>query len=213
MFKRPLVRFVAAVLVLGAGAAAAASAQQQSLKIGLIDSRRLITESNAGRAVLAGLDKLEGEKSQRLKPIQDQVEDLQKKLQDGRLSLSDDKLAGLQKQLDDATTQGRRLREDLQKEMEEAQAKAFGEFEQKLSPLIEKFGKEQGLSMILNVGFFNQPNLPSGIVWADPSVDITTELIRRIDAEIPAAPAAAPTAGAPTAKQPAKPATPPPPSH
>jgi hypothetical protein len=33
------------------------------------------------------------------------------------------------------------------------------------------------------VGFFNQPNLPSGIVWADASADVTDELIRLIDAQ------------------------------
>jgi outer membrane protein len=202
MFNRSLVRFAAAVVVFGAAAASAATAQ--GLKIGLIDSRRLITESNAGRAVLAGLDKLADDKSQRLKPLQDEVQDLQKKLQDGRLSLSEEKLADMQKQLDDKLTQGRRLREDLQKEMEDAQARAFSDFEQKLAPLIEKFGKEQGLSMIFNVGFFNQQNLPSGIVWADPSVDVTTELIRRIDAALPGE-------SAPAAKPAAKPATPAPP--
>jgi len=184
MSKSFAIRVTAAALAVAMVAGTAVFAQ--ATKIGLIDTRRLITESNAGREILAGLDKLAEEKSERIKPLQDEVQALQKKIQDGRLSLSEEKLAEMQKQLDDKMTAGRRLREDLQKEMEDAQAQAFSKFEQKLEPLIEKFGKDEGFAFILNTGFFNQPNLPSGIVWADPQVDVTGELIKRLDAAIPA---------------------------
>ncbi len=160
----------------------ASVAAAQTGKIGIVDTRRLITQSVAGRAVLADLDKLAGEKSQKLKPMQEEIQALQKKISDGRLSLSEDKLADMQKQVDEKVTSARRLREDLQKEMEDAQQKAFGQFEQKLAPLVEKFGKEQGFLFILNSEFFNQPNLPSGIVWADPKVDVTDQLIQILDA-------------------------------
>ncbi|HLF56592.1 MAG TPA: OmpH family outer membrane protein [Thermoanaerobaculia bacterium] len=181
---RTLSGIVALLLV-----ASATAARAQDTKIGLIDTRRLITQSAAGKEVLARLDKLAEEKAGRIKPVNDEIQQLQKRIADGRVSLSDDKIAQLQRELDEKVTSARRLREDLQKEMEEAQATAFAELERKLGPLVEQFGREQGYSFILNVGFFTQANQPSGIVWADEKVDITDELIQRIDAGgAPAAP-------------------------
>lgn len=170
---------VAALVV----AAAAASASAQASKIGLVDTRRLITQSAAGKEVLAKLDKLADEKGEQLKPKQEEIRLLQKRITDGQVSLSEEKLAELKREMEEKVTSGRRLQEDLQRQMEEAQSVAFGEFERKLAPLVEQFGREQGFAFILNVSFFNQPNLPSGIVWASEQADVTDQLIQRLDSQ------------------------------
>lgn len=177
-----------AAATLVAGVVQAATAADQPTRIGLIDTRRLITQSAQGKQIIAKLQKLGDEKQGQLKARAEEIQTLKKKLDDGRISLSEDKIAAMEKDLEEKTTAGRRLQEDLQKQLEEAQAQAFGEFEQKVAPLIEQFGRENGYAFILNVGFFNQQNLPSGIVWADASTDITEALIQKIDASIPAAP-------------------------
>lgn len=182
MTHRFATRTALAVLALLVGAVSTASAQAAAGKIGIVDTRRLLTGSTAGKAIIARLDKVAEEKGAQLKPFQDEIQKLQKQIADGRVSLSEEKLAQLQRELDEKLVSARRLREDLQKQMEQAQATAFEEFEAKVAPIIEKFGQEQGFLFIMNVGFFNQPNLPSGIVWADASLDVTDELIRRIDA-------------------------------
>ena len=180
---------LAALALLAVASATAARAQTPpTTKIGLVDTRRLITNSAPGKDVLAKLDKLAEEKAGRIKPINDEIQQLQKRIADGRVSLSDDKIAQMQRELDEKVTSARRLREDLQREMEEAQASAFAELEGRIGPLVEKFGKEQGYAFILNIGFFTQQNQPSGIVWADPQVDVTEALIKLIDAATPAAP-------------------------
>jgi len=180
MSKRLLSRGLIAALVLSLASAAVAAAQAG--KIAIVDTRRLLTGSAAGKQVIDRLDKMAEEKSGQLKARQDEIQVLQKKIADGRISLSEEKLAQMQRELDDKMTAGRRLREDLQKEMEAAQQSAFEQFEQKVAPIVEKFGTDGGYLMILNIGFFNQPNLPSGIVWADSSIDVTDDLIRQIDA-------------------------------
>lgn len=185
MSRRLVGKSIGAALLIAVGLVANASAQGS--KIGLVDTRSLITQSAAGKEILAKLDKLANEKSAQLKSRQDEIQALQKRIADARVSLSDDKIAELERSLEEKTVTARRLREDLQKQMEAAQAEAFGEFERKLSPLVEQFGREQGYTFILNVGFFNQPNLPSGLVWADASADVTAELIRKLDAATPAA--------------------------
>lgn len=161
---------------------AATASLAQTGRIGIVDTRRLLTGSTSGKQIIERLDKVAEEKGARLKPRQDEIQALQKRIADGRVSLSEERLLQLQRELEEKVTSAKRLREDLQREMEQAQAEAFDEFERKVAPIVEAFGKEGGFLFILNIGFFNQPNLPSGIVWADASTDVTDELIRRIDA-------------------------------
>jgi outer membrane protein len=188
MRSRSRLAFAAAAVLAVASATVARAQAAPTAKIGLVDTRRLITNSAPGKEVLARLDKLAEEKAGRIKPINDEIQALQKRIADGRVSLSDDKIAQMQRELDEKVTSARRLREDLQKEMEEAQGTAFADLERRIGPLVEKFGKEQGFAFILNIGFFTQQNQPSGIVWADPQVDVTDQLIQLIDAGTPAAP-------------------------
>lgn len=186
MTKARVLSLAAATLV--AGLAQAAAAVAQPTKIGLIDTRRLITQSAQGKQIIARLQKLGDEKQSQLKARADELQQLKKRLDDGRVSLSEDRIAAMEKEIEEKAKAGRRLQEDLQKELEEAQASAFGEFERKVAPLVEQFGRDNGFAFLLNIGFFNQENLPSGIVWADASTDVTDELIRKLDATTAAAP-------------------------
>ena len=186
MTRLRILSLAAAALVVSLAQTAAAVAQPT--KIGLIDTRRLITQSAQGKVIIGKLQKLGDEKQGQLKARADEIQQLKKRLDDSRVSLSEDKIAAMEKEIEDKATSGRRLQEDLQKQLEEAQSAAFGEFEQKVAPLIEKFGRDNGFAFILNIGFFNQQNLPSGIVWADASTDVTDAIIKTIDAAIPPAP-------------------------
>ena len=179
------IRIALAALALAAAAVVPALAQAaapSTVKIGLVDTRKLITNSAAGKAVLARLDKLAEEKAGRIKPVNDEIQALQKRIADGRVSLSDDKIAQMQRELDEKVTSARRLRLLHLLLQVFAQSTAFAELEGRIGPMVEQFGKEQGFAFILNIGFFAQPNQPSGIVWADPAVDVTDEGVHRIDA-------------------------------
>lgn len=184
MSRSRLIRSLVLPALLVAGLQAPALAQ--GTKVGLVDTRSLITQSETGKKILADLDALANLKSVQLRDQQEEIQALQKRIADGRVSLSEERLVELQKELDQKVTSARRLREDLQKEMEAAQIEAFGKFEEQVTPIVESFGEESGLDLILNIGFFNQPEQPSGIVWAKPTMDITPELIRRIDGATPA---------------------------
>jgi hypothetical protein len=72
-----------------------------------------------------------------------------------------------------------------------------------LSPYIQQVATEKGLHMLFSV-------VDSGLVWADPALDITTEVIQKFDSGgLAAAPKPAPAAPAPKPAAPAaKPATP-----
>ena len=49
------------------------------------------------------------------------------------------------------------------------------EFVQKVNPIIEQVAKEKGLQIVFNGG-------DAGFAWADPGLDLTSEVIKRLDA-------------------------------
>jgi outer membrane protein len=163
-------------------AASAAPAVAQTTKIAVIDVRRLVTDSVAGKEALAKLKTLQEQKVAEAKAKQEAIDALRKRLNEGRLSLADDKIAELEKQLEDQVTGYRRFQEDAERELNKMQEQSFAEIERRVAPIIEQAGREGGYTLIFN-------KYQSGLVYADEGSDITSDIVRRFDAAT-AAPAA-----------------------
>jgi Skp family chaperone for outer membrane proteins len=93
----------------------------------------------------------------------------------------------VQKDIDKTQVEIQRMTQDAQAELQELQNELQLDFQRKLGPVIEAVAKEKGLHML-----FSQAD--SGLVWADGGLDLTGEIIRRFDAAVAKAPAAAPAA-------------------
>jgi outer membrane protein len=173
---------LAAIAGLALTAASAAPAVAQTTKIAVIDVRRLVTDSVAGKEALAKLKTLQEQKVAEAKAKQEAIDALRKRLNEGRLSLADDKIAELEKQLEDQVTGYRRFQEDAERELNKMQEQSFAEIERRVAPIIEQAGREGGYTLIFN-------KYQSGLVYADEASDITSDIVRRFDAAT-AAPAA-----------------------
>jgi Skp family chaperone for outer membrane proteins len=55
------------------------------------------------------------------------------------------------------------------------------DFQKKLNPILEQIGKEKGLHMLVDIQ-------NSGAVWVDTGLDLTNEIIKRLDSATKAAP-------------------------
>ncbi|GMU66486.1 MAG: hypothetical protein AMXMBFR36_27600 [Acidobacteriota bacterium] len=163
-------------------ALSAAPAAAQSTKIAVIDVRRLVTDSVAGKEALARLKTLQDQKVAEARTKQEAIDALRKRLNEGRLSLADDKIAELEKQLEDQVTAYRRFQEDAERELNKTQEQSFAEIERRVAPIIEQAGREGGYTLIFN-------KYQSGLVYADEASDITSQIVTRFDAAT-AAPAA-----------------------
>ena len=165
---------LATVLAFGPGAAAPAMAQG-GLKIAVIDVNRIMTDSQRGKTVLAGIEKLQSERSAQLKGLNDELTEMNKRFQEGRLSLAEDKLAELQAQIEEKDRAFKRAREDAERDIQKRRADDIEKIESAVFPIINGLGKEGGYTMIFN-------KFQSGLVYADDAVDITAEVIKRLDA-------------------------------
>ena len=87
--------------------------------------------------------------------------------------------------------------QDAQAELNDLQQELQNEFQRKLLPILEQIRKEKGLHVLFSAA-------DSGVIAADPGLDLTLEAVKRLDSTAGAKPtAAAPPAAPPPAAAPA----------
>ena len=182
-FTRSLIHTTLGLAVaLALAAPVAASAPTAGLKIAVIDTEKILTTSQMGKKVLADLKKLQEQKEGEVRAKQQEIKDMQSKLAEGRLSLSQDKLAEMEKQLEDKVIALRRFQDDAARDLNKKRDDVLAQVDGKVMPVINQAGKEMGYTLIFR-------KFESGLIYADEAVDITNTIIQRLDG---AAGAAAP---------------------
>ena len=184
-WRTPLRTVLAAALLLAAAGVSPAAAQ--GLKVAVINTEQVLLESSTGKAALAELRQVREAKEAEGQNLQNEVQELRKRLTDGRLSLAEDKIAELEQQLEEKGIALRRFQDDATRELNKRRDEVLAEIDRKVLPIINQVGQEQGYSLIFR-------KYESGLVFASDEVDITNEIIRRLDSGASAA-AAAPGGG------------------
>lgn len=149
-------------------------------RIGTINSQRLMTESIAGQEAMTKLKQLADSKQAEGQGMQAAIEDLRRQINEGRLSLSEEKLAELQKEMESQTVALRRFGDDAERELERSRQEELGGIERQLMPLIQEVGDELGLTFVLD-------QQGSGLLYADEGTDITDLVLKRFNAVLSAA--------------------------
>ena len=100
----------------------------------------------------------------------------QQKLQTSGSVMNEAARVQLEKEIEKQTKDAERFQQDAQAEINELQQEVQNEFVKKLSPIIEALATEKGLQMVFNA-------VESGIAWAMPGLDITPDVVKRLDAQ------------------------------
>jgi outer membrane protein len=158
-----------------AAAPAAAPAAAGPVRIAVIDTEKILLSSNAGKKAVADLKKLQDQREKELGARAQELKDLQGKINDGRLSLAQDKLADLSKQYEEKEIALRRAQDDATRELTKKRDEMLAAIDEKVMPVINQVGKELGYTLIFR-------KFESGLIYADDGVDITNAVIQRIDA-------------------------------
>jgi len=170
-------------------------------KYAFVNIQRIAAESAAGKTLAGKVQALNQQKVNELNEKNKALQATQQKLDAGASVLSATAVAQLQKDIERQQIDIQRFTEDAQQDVTNLQTQLQDEFQVRLSPIIQEVATERGLHMLFSV-------VDSGLVWADPSLDISVEVIQRFDAaRAPAASAPAPKPAAPAAAAP-KPAAP-----
>ncbi len=159
----------------------------QGAKVAYVVLQRIANESADGRVATTRIQALQQKKAAELTNKQQQLTTLQAKLEKEGSVMSASAAADLQKQVEKINVEVQRFTQDAQAEVQELQQALQNEFQQRLEPVLQLVAQEMGLQFI-----FNGPD--AGLVWADAALDISSEIIKKLDSAKPVtAKPAAPT--------------------
>jgi outer membrane protein len=158
-------------------------AQSAPARVAVIDVNKVLMGSTSGKASYEKLKKLQDERIARAKKMDEEAAALDREINEKKISLSEEKLADLAKQLSDKKIAMQRFAQDADREVGEARDRELQALEAKIKPVIDAVGKEMGLAAIFN-------KFESGLVYASDAIDITDTVVKRFN-EMSAAPAAA----------------------
>jgi Skp family chaperone for outer membrane proteins len=182
------------------GTAAAPSGSAGGTKIGIVNIQDAIIATNEGKKEFDALQARFAPKQNELKTLNDEVEGMKKDLQAKGDKLNEDEKSTRVKTLEVKQKTLQRSYEDAQNEFQQAEQEVVNKIGGKMLSVLEKYAKEKGYSVILDV---SNPQTP--VLWASQGTNITKELVDAYNAEAPvAAPTpAAPKTGAATNRTPA----------
>ena len=159
-------------------AQAAAPAATGAAKVAVVDFQRAITENSEGKkaqeSFLAEITKRQSDFDKKQKSL----DDAQTKLRTQEKVLDDSAKSNLSKQIDQTTTELNRMNEDAQKELGDLQQRLFRPIAERAQKVLQAYAAETGFGVVFDIS--GQTN---SIIYYQDVSDITTEIIRRVDAE------------------------------
>ena len=164
-------------------------------RVAVVDFQKAVTENSEGKKAQ---EKFMAELNKRQKEFEDKqkaLSEAQNKLQTQDKVLSDTVKADLAKQIDRLNTELQRMNDDAQKELGDFQQQLFRPIAERTQEVLKSYSAETGFAVV-----FDSSSQANSIIYVQEVADITTEIIRRVDAAAAKAPAAAPKAVEPPKK-------------
>ena len=162
----------------------------EGAKVAFVDFQRVAQESVEGQVSSSKINALVQKKQAEGADKAKQLQANQQKLQQSGGVMSDAARTQLEKEIERQQREAERFQQDAQAEVTELQQELQLEFQKKILPLVQQVAQEKGLHLLLS-------RAESGVVWWNPGVDLTSEIVKKLDAITPkpaAAPAAVPAA-------------------
>jgi Skp family chaperone for outer membrane proteins len=160
------------VFALGANQA---FAQTAPAVVAVINLNQVVANSPGGKALSSRLEEFQQQAQRELGVLAGKAQDVRKQVAEGANTLTQEKVAELQKDYEDQQIAIRRLQESKQREAQKLQNEGLAEIEKQLKPVIEAVRVEGGYDLILN-------NAPGVIVLVGPRIDITKTVIDKLNA-------------------------------
>ena len=168
-------------------------------KVGVINVRQAIVATGEGKQASGELQSQFQSRQNELETLNKQVNDVRQRLSAGQTTLSDEEKQRLQVQGQRLAAQLDRKNNELQEDVNAAQADVVDRIGRKMMDVLDRYARENGYVAVFDSSAQNSP-----ILYASNNIDLTQEVIKLYDQAYPV------KAGGTTA--PAKPATTPKPT-
>lgn len=144
-------------------------------KIGFVDLQTVVAQSTLGKSGSSQMEALSKKLTGELSGLDTKLKEAQTKQQTQSALLSEVAAAQLAKDIDRLTRELNFKQQEAQSELQTLQADLLADFEKKVLPLLEAMAKEKGLHAVFNVA-------DSGAVYVFPGLNLSPELVKRVDA-------------------------------
>ena len=165
---------------------------QDGMKYAYVNVQAVAAGSVEGRVAAEKIKVLQEQKSRELQDKNKAIQAAQQKLEQGGSVLSDQARAQLQADIERQQRDLQRFTEDAQQDVQQLAEQVEAEFNRKLTPVIDRVAKQKQVHFVFNAA-------QSGLIWAEPGMDLTAEVIQAFDSPAAAAPPPAAAAPAPAA--------------
>jgi outer membrane protein len=171
--------------------AAAAPRQpfQDGLKYAYVQLQEVAAASNEGKAAAARIKEFQDSKATELASKTKALQTAQQRLDTQGSLMSEAARGQLAADIDRQTRDLQRANEDAQQDFQNFGQQVQVDFNNKLNPVVDKVAREKGVHFVFSA-------TDSGLIWADPALDLTADVIKALNAAPPAKPAPAPAATA-----------------
>ena len=149
-------------------------------KMAYINPQRIFQESAEGKTALTRVQTLINRKQTEGQDRQKKLAADQQKLQTSGGVMNEAARSQLEKEIEKEQVDGQRFQQDAQAEINELQQEVQNEFIKKVSPMIEAVAKEKGVQLVFDLN-------NAGLAYFDPGLDLTADVIKKLDGSKPAA--------------------------
>lgn len=178
-----MIRALSFLVCLSAMSAVPAVAQSvnaaASSRIAFFSPSRAFAESTDGKAATARLTALEADRAKAVQEKEAALEKLERTLKESAGVMSETAVGQRTKELEKFRLDTQRFIQDAQAELMGVRRDAESAFLVKLRPAIERVVKDNGIELLFN--------FDSGVLaWGDPSLDVTTLILKHVESPAPA---------------------------
>ncbi|HET6266815.1 MAG TPA: OmpH family outer membrane protein [Acidobacteriota bacterium] len=152
---------------------------QTASQIAVVDTQKLVQNSEAGKKAFAEIKSIKDKKQQEMDQRQDSIQAMQDKLEKQKDILSADAQEKLRSDIQKQITDLRRYKEDSESDIQNRLNQALDSMQKQVLPIIKKLETERGYAVILS---------KDALIDFNPKNDITDEVIRLYNEQSVASP-------------------------
>ena len=168
------------ILITGLFSTGSTVFSQQSVKIGLVNSQQAFETSSEGKKAISQLLDREQKIRNDMAKLDGQIQSLETKYNTQKLTLAPEAVLQMEAEINRKTTERKRYEEDATRDYQQLRVNLFNRIKSEMVPLIQATAKERGLDIVLDMA-------ESGVVYFNPAVDITADVIKKYNAsKVPA---------------------------
>jgi len=184
---RTLLRSAAAMMVATLPAWAQGAPAAVEIRIAVVDMDKVMAESNLGKGEQANIDRLKGDRTALINTKQKELDAMEEQIRNASLSWSDEKREEQSRQFENKRVELRRLNEDATRDVQAEFNRSMTKLQKAALSITGAIGREKGYTVI-----FEKNTVP--VLYASDSVEITDEVIRKLNGATAAGAAPAPPA-------------------